>query len=876
QGNRVFKKLKQSKLDLDKPKSQILKYLQKGREYIILTNIKEWYFFNKTCAPDEFNYFHFTDLFDFLEEYEVQENLFDYLERKEFESIRGDLDKRFFQSLNAWVKKLSEVDFTVDGNKKTELIIGLLNKFIFVQTLEDYGVINFQGLKTKWEAKQRDWISKGKERVLKEFFREVDTWFYEYYDTELFREDILKYINNIDLFYRNLQLVLGLTYWQTSLGGFKGILQYNFKYIEEDIFGKAYETFLAELRKEKGIYYTPSYITEYIVENTVGKIFEEMVIKIKKELEFENFESAKYLIHKFLALKVLDPACGSGSFLIKALRLIFKKYKEILDAILSKEKEYSKFNNTLTRAKEEEEKVKHILELKQIITFQPIELISKIIIRHIYGNDLDKKALEVAKVNLWLSGIKLYPKGFRFDRLPENTNPILPDLEMNLCKGDSLVGLPEDFTINYLHNRHNKEIIKLFELRNKYLENPNNPELVEEIKKIKNGLRKELDLEFKKYLEENKLSFDIIKETKPLHWALEFWYVFFKENGEALSVQERGFDAVVGNPPYISVKRGIPKEIDSFLKEHYHSAKKQYDEYCTFMERAIDLSRFNASISYIVPIPMLSNENMLPIREYILKNCLIKNLADFGFVFEDADVESAVFVFEKKHYVPKGSHRFLFEQRKENEKINAWFVDQKSFLELPNLMFNISLSIEVSDLLNKIEKEANPLEFYFSITRGIEAGKDSISFSKDSKLHVPTLRGEDVRKYEISYQNTYTLFDETNTTKFKDKRIYKTKEKLLVRRVSSNLISTVDKSQFFNLNTLYNLINDKESIDMKYSCALLNSNLLNFWFKNKYVFNEKLFPYIRISQLNTVPIYPATPDQQKPIIELVDKIINLK
>ncbi|MFQ6062342.1 MAG: hypothetical protein ACE5J9_04100, partial [Methanosarcinales archaeon] len=88
-GNRILKKLKQSTLEWESHKSQILKYLQKGREYIILTNIKEWYFFNKTCASDEFNYFHSTNLFDFLEEYEVQENLFDYLERKEFESIRG-------------------------------------------------------------------------------------------------------------------------------------------------------------------------------------------------------------------------------------------------------------------------------------------------------------------------------------------------------------------------------------------------------------------------------------------------------------------------------------------------------------------------------------------------------------------------------------------------------------------------------------------------------------------------------------------------------------------------------------------------------------------------------------------------------------------
>jgi len=97
----------------------------------------------------------------------------------------------------------------------------------------------------------------------------------------------------------------------------------------------------------------------------------------------------------------LDPACGSGSFLIKALRLIWNKYNELIDLLSDEDKKYSNFKNGLIRYKEDEENSRNISELKNILNFRDKrDLISKIIIRHIHGNDLDANALEVAKVNL--------------------------------------------------------------------------------------------------------------------------------------------------------------------------------------------------------------------------------------------------------------------------------------------------------------------------------------------------------------------------------------------------------------------------------------------------------------------------------------------
>jgi len=687
-GKPVLKRLRQVKIVPKSHQEQILKYIQEGEaQFVVLTNLKEWFFYSKELTPKEVKPFCSISLFEFKKEYDVIGNLRDYLERKELESIRYELDKRFLESLKAWVEKLSEVEFTVDDKRKLELIIGLINKFIFVQTLDDYGVIEFNWIRKRWNHHERMWQRKSKVIVLEKFFDELDEWFNKYYDTELFREKILQYIKrepeNMDKFYRNLQLVLGLTYLQTPLGATEGIMQYNFRRIDEDVLGKAYETFLGEVRKEEGVYYTPKYITQYIAENTVGRVFDELLIKIRKKIEKEEFEDVKDLVSRFTSIKVLDPACGSGSFLIKTIRIINEKYKELNQLIGEHIKRYGS-----KLSKEDVVKTDQLEEIKRMIgSRNGRELIARILVRHIYGVDLDKRALEVAKVNIWLEAIKLAPKEFRYDQLPAETNYILPALEINLCNGDSIFGLPEEMTISFLRDNFRADIIRLFELWKSYMDNPMQPELVEEIVKIKQKLRKELDGEFRKYLDAKRLShvFDV---SKPFYWALEFWHFFFDMSGNPLPENERGADIVLGNPPYERIQvltKKSPAYVSYLDNAGFCAATKNYDLAVIFVEKGVKLLKSGGEFGYIVTSKFLQADYGEGIRSFLSKGKFVRELIDFGDqqVFEDATTYTVLLFLSSR---PAESFKYVLVKKLEGTLEQLMKVKKNEKLDEPSII----------------------------------------------------------------------------------------------------------------------------------------------------------------------------------------------
>ena len=657
----ILRRVRQKKIKPDDYKEQILKYIQEGEaQFVVLTNLKDWFFYSKELTPREVKPFCTIDFFGFMKEYDVIGNLRDYLERKEFESIRYELDKWFLESLKTWVKKLSEVEFSVDDRRKLELIIGLVNKFIFVQTLDDYGVIEFNWIKKRWNYHEQMWQRKGKLMVLEKFFDELDNWFYLYYDTELFKEKILPFVKqdneNISRLYNDLQLVLGLTYLQVPFGALKGIMQYNFRYIDEDVFGKAYETFLAGVRHDEGVYYTPKYITQYIAENTVARVFDGLLGQIKEKLESEDFEQTKRLVKSFATVSVLDPACGSGSFLIKAIRLISGRYTALNQLIDDSERILIKKNaghmGSLDPPHEVKVKFEHIAEIRKIAGPKTgRELISKVLVRHIHGNDLDKMALEVAKVNIWLEAIKLAPKEFRFDKLPAETNYILPILRINLCNGDSVFGLPEDMTIDLLVGSHRTDIVKLWGLWQGYIANPMQPELVDKIEEIKEKLRRELDSEFRKILETKQLS-QVLNESKPFHWALEFWHFYFDSSGNPLPESERGADVVLGNPPYERIqvlKKKSPAYVSYLDGSGFRAATKNYDLAVVFVEKGVRLLKQNGEFGYIVTNKFIQADYGEGIRDYLSEGQLIRELVDFGDqqVFEDATTYTTLLFLKK-------------------------------------------------------------------------------------------------------------------------------------------------------------------------------------------------------------------------------------
>ena len=306
----------------------------------------------------------------------VTEKLYEDLRR-----AREILTKNF----RTWNENLSQEDLD-------EGVQRILDRLIFIRVLEDKE-LEEPTLKPLINAWKKDGSIQLFESLTKKF-RELD----HIYNSNLFIEHNCEKWKEYG---RGMEDVVAMLYGTD-------MYEYNFKQIPADILGGVYESYLGYIaqnpieietdkksgkllkfedkkelklksrkkRKEQGIYYTPKYIVDYIVKETLGKKLEE----VKS-------------IHELKQLKVLDPACGSGSFLTKALETINDKYKD-----------FGNPGNQDTK--------------------------TQILIENIHGVDLDQQAVELAKLNLLIDALDKKDK--------------LPDLTENVHVGNSLISGTED------------------------------------------------------------------------------------------------------------------------------------------------------------------------------------------------------------------------------------------------------------------------------------------------------------------------------------------------------------------------------------------------------------------------------------------------
>lgn len=234
----------------------------------------------------------------------------------------------------------------------------LLDRLIFMRTTEDRGTENEHLRELLRNHEERVAGKTDLEQGLKELFRNYDEW----YDSKLFEKQVCDELEYEDGF---LKTVLGELYKNQ-----KGI-RYNFAEINADVLGSIYEQYLGQIqqgdsknskRKQQGIYYTPRYIVDYIVRNTVNELVRDK------------------LANDIAKVRILDPACGSGSFLTRAFAA--------LDQTLHK-KGWDVAGTRLT-----------------------------IIPKCIYAVDLDEEAVEIAQLNLLLRVV------YQRERLPNLTHNI--------------------------------------------------------------------------------------------------------------------------------------------------------------------------------------------------------------------------------------------------------------------------------------------------------------------------------------------------------------------------------------------------------------------------------------------------------------------
>jgi len=653
-------------------------------------------------------------------------------------------------------------------------------------------------------------------------------------------------------------------------------------------------------RKKKGVYYTPESITDYISNNTIVPYLldklDNKYTSFDELIESKNKKDMKEGIKILDEIKILDPACGSGAFLIKASEVILS---------LKRRLNY---------------------EIKEKKNFYDLKL--DIITENIYGVDILAGAIEISKLRLWLWLIS------DFDSKSE-IEP-LPNIEYNLMQGNSLIGFTE-FRGKLIDTRKKlTEKTERFEkLKDEYKKSHGRTsELIKELlEKEMKLVRSELNLlyiqdlisrgvkniEIKKDKQLNffgeattdkkskKITYceDFENQIYPFHWILEFSEVF---KGE-----DPGFDIVISNPPYVSYFGRKAVHLSNLIREIYCGAYQvvpnsfaRINTIQLFIERSINLGIYLGRIGLIVDRTLLEQKFNESVREYLLKNSLIQ------FVFPniknmfDAVVDPCIISVKKQEHDSSKKHIIRWYNDKVIGDNDLHKIEQHHFLQNSRKSFLLD---DLGDIKDKFLKNGINITKICVLKSGINPGgtqyrKYFILDTKMNNLCHPFLKNSiNVGKYYLTWQkgeDKYINYDHALMKKLKDEaythlhsgtgkkvslielgdghidKRYE-KEKLIIRQSASNLNVTFDDEKYYVSNSFFIINSIDPNYNLKYILALLNSKFFTYYaIRDKIILTGNVKqPQIRMEGLKRLIIKDINKKDQQPFIKLVDEILSI-
>jgi hypothetical protein len=660
---------------------RIEKYLQRA-EYLVLTDLHDAYLYSARDVWQQLRPFAKLSLADLLERALETRSLLDVLRAAEDGEARPDLDRSFFEQLQDWFEAFRPIQFTNPG-EHDELVIQFLNQLIFAKTMEDHSLVRYRFLQDKWQNAKDDWQTKGMHRVVEHFTHSFEAFFSDYYDTELFERSIWGSLDkdpaNLERFAAKVEAVLGVDQWSKTFQ--RGVVHFNYRLINEDIFGKSYEMFLAANRKDEGIYYTPATITTPMADSLVDSLCGALVTRTCEAVSAgrADFATADALMAQLVRITIGDTASGSGGFLIKVLRALWRHYLRLEEAsgwVKNWQNGGDLLNTPPNVQQAREFRRRWNLDNRRV-------LVAQILLRHIYAVDKDAGAIEVAKTNFWKEAVKLSKDDYNFRRLTGNIQRTLPNLRLNFVCADSLVDTDLAEQVRYLTEVCGQAVEKLCTLREQYIANPSEHAPLEEALQLQTKLRKNLTEHFQ-------------AESLPapaLFAALSFFPAWFQTDGKARTGAEQGFDGVIGNPPWENVKpvakefakvgkysrdrsdfdqwfgKRIKEEPEFALRWKEHQEwYDQYKEYLSrqfekqgtgdwnlwklFIENNLGLVRHAGALSLLVPSGFQTDEGCADLRRWLTTEHTLNELTSFenkGYKVTDAGRETRKQIFPDVH-----------------------------------------------------------------------------------------------------------------------------------------------------------------------------------------------------------------------------------
>lgn len=554
-----------------------------------------------------------------------------------------------------------------------------------------------------------------------------------------------------------------------------------------------------------GSFYTPGFITDYmakdVLERTVVQKFNETKswnCETLNDVEdkIDDIAEANRIVDE---IRIADVAVGSGHFLVSVLNrmLAVKSKLNILCDVKGKRIKRSDYllkvdNDELSVVDDEGEpfEYKPGNEERQRVQEALFNEKKRIIENCLFGVDLNPNSVNICRLRLWIELLKnaYYTEESGYTRLQT-----LPNIDINIKVGDSLLSkYPVQnghVVLDYLQDEDKVDKknglaakLKLYrENVQSYKKDGSNYDK-RQLRLNINGLKSQLKEPPSIDLFGNVVKNSDFDFSNSLEWMFEFPEILDDE-GKFV-----GFDAVIGNPPYIHLEEMKDmSEIYGTMGGNgykvYTTYNKRGDIYCLFVERAFSLLKKNGFASYIMQNKWMQASYGKELREFFL-NTRLEKLIDFGDIqiFDDATTYPCIFLGQKAE--PKSS--FVASTLKSLERTDFGksvnqYAETFEREQFSSEAWTISSQNE-NRLLQRLESEMTTLgeyvggEAYYGIKTGLtkaflideETKKKIIDEDKSAeKVIFPFLQGRDVKAFENPAVNHYLiLFPKGGTAKF--------------------------------------------------------------------------------------------------------------
>ena len=578
--------------------------------------------------------------------------------------------------------------------------------------------------------------------------------------------------------------------------------------VDPEMLGKIFENLLED-NKDKGAFYTPKEIVRYMCQESLIAYLETNTSIAKEKIrqfvlspdenvaEIPDNKKPK-LLEALKEVKICDPAIGSGAFPMGLLN-------ELLNC---------------------REALEHLDVPRS-------EIKKSIIQNNIYGVDIEKGAVDIARLRFWLSIV--------VDE--ENASP-LPNLDYKIMQGNSLIESYKGLDLSKLtyekEGKKDRGEVELFDDEKKLMQKRLSIWLSkyyscsdhDEKERIKQEIFETIYLQLKQLA----YSDAILSELKNINFAENnqffLWHTWFSDVFNRPDGKS-GFDIVIGNPPYVVVA-----DVDKERLFHKYKTKNCLELYAYFFEHSINILHHNGVLSFITGSLYTKGIKFEPLRSFLENNSQLITYRNEGDeVFKNVSMPTSTILLSKSN-------------------ICSWSFD--------DLLGNSN------KILAKMSVSSIPLSSISIMQRGFEVGRDRVS-KVEGKYRF--LTGTNVEKY---YYKTISFVNQDVVNEFQKDAIFYKGERLLIRETGSYLtVVYLDEDLYCN-RSLYSTIIKDSGFKVKYVVGILNSKAIQYYYQQKFKAETELFPKIRIKQAKQLPIPDASLAEQQLIVTLVEQIIACK